>query len=134
MSDESGVEADEKLARFIVDSGHVRADGSIKADAFMPPRDLQLSVNRHGNLSEQEIWAFGHLVAKLRNKTLHSRGDVTCGVCLGQKLRVERDPIDGNPYHTHVLGWPTEKPIQKAIAQKLASAAGKILSVTAHDK
>ena len=47
------VTADELLARFITDKDWFRADLTIRQDAFIPPKDLQLSVTRHLNLSEQ---------------------------------------------------------------------------------
>jgi hypothetical protein len=44
---------------------------------------------------------------------------------LQQLLAVAAAPVEGNPNHANVTGWPTEKPMQKIIAQKLAAAAGK---------
>ena len=62
-------------------------------------------------------------------KPLHGRGDVLCGACRSQKLEVVSAPVDGNPYRTHGIGWPPDKPAQKSIAQELANAAGKLVLV-----
>ena len=49
----------ELLARFILFRDWIRADGTVKADAFVPPSDLQLSVTRHLRLHDAELWRRG---------------------------------------------------------------------------
>ena len=43
---------DEWLARFILRKEHVRADGTVKPDPFIPYKHIELSVTRHLGLSE----------------------------------------------------------------------------------
>ena len=38
---------DELLARFIVNSNEVRADGTVRPQLFLPYKRVELSVNRH---------------------------------------------------------------------------------------
>jgi hypothetical protein len=121
----------ELLARFITASRWIRPDDTIRQDAFIPPRDLQLSVTRHDDLSENELWAIGDDVAKkvLQNElaTAHGRADVQLQHVLQQKLWAELAPIPGNPNHVHIVGWPEEKSARKNRAQQLAAAAGKVV-------
>lgn len=117
------VGADETLARYVLFSSHVRNDQSLKPDAFMPPRDRQLSVTRHLLATDAELWKMGDAVAAVRRLTLYGRGDVGVAVCLALKLSVAAAPIAGNPNHAHVFDWPADKAAQKIIAQEIAATA-----------
>ncbi len=117
------VAAEEFLARFITVEHWVRSDQTVKQDAFIPPKDLQLSVTRHINLSEEALWNIGHKVADQVARTLHGRADLRVRYDSGLKLRTEADPLPDNPNHAHITGWPIEKPAQKSIAQELAAKA-----------
>jgi hypothetical protein len=121
--------ADELLARFIIFKKWLRADQSVRPDAFFPPNDLNLSVTRHGNLIEPELWKLGQQVADAvslkRDAKLCGRADVTVQQVTEQKLSIVAFPLTDNPNHTHITDWPVEKPVQKALAQELAKAAGK---------
>jgi hypothetical protein len=117
----------ELLARFITADGWIRADRTIKQDAFMPPKDLEFSVTRHLGLTQEEIWKLGQAVvdeiAKKRAATLHGRADLLAEITIQQNLRTVAHPLEGNANHAHVIGWPSDKPAQKIIAQQLAAAA-----------
>ena len=113
----------ETLARYVLFSGHIRQDQTVKADAFMPPPDRQLSVTRHLSATAAELWVVGEAVADARQRTLGGRADVGVPVCHAHKLVVRAAPVDHNPNHAHVLDWPADKPAQKAIAQELAANA-----------
>lgn len=133
MSDERTtvplIEANEWLARFILNRTQIRQDRTVKQDAFIPHPHRDLSVTRHLQLSETQLWEIARGVARQTHKTLHGRADVQAAVFLRQELRVVSDPIlPENPNHANVTGWPAEKPAQKIIAQQIAAAAGKALS------
>jgi hypothetical protein len=118
------VGADEIVARYVLQSSHVRrGDQTVKPDAFVPHPYQDLSVTRHVMATQDELWAIGAGVAALIGKTLHGRGDVNAAVILHQGLAVEPDPVDGNPNHANVVGWPVDKPAQKIIAQEIAANA-----------
>jgi hypothetical protein len=125
MTDEADLPAvtpDESLARFVLDSRCVRADQTVKSDAFMPhPVRLDISVTRHIGLSEEELWQIGQAVADARPKTLYGRADFSAGVPLKLRLRVEptREPKN----HANIIGWPGDKPTQKSIAQQISAEA-----------
>ena len=123
------VAAEELLARFAVQKSHLRADQTPRPDLFIPPPNLKLSVTRHLNLSEVEIWEAGKSVARQVEKTLYGRADIKVKVCLGQKLEVVSAPTDSDPNHANVIGWPSDKAAQKSLAQELAARveAGKIV-------
>jgi hypothetical protein len=120
------VSPDEHLARFITVNRWLRADKSIRPDAFMPPKDLNLSVTRHLGLSEESLWKHGQNVAdalpKERSTGLFGRADITSGEVTRLTLKVEAYPLPENANHAHINGWP-DKPAKKNIAQRLAQAA-----------
>jgi hypothetical protein len=121
---EQHVAPTELLARFILSSGWFRpSDKTVKGDAFMPPQNLRLSVTRHLGLQEADLWDIGKSVASQRQPpaNLHGRADIAAADVIAQSLTVEPTPTPRN--HANILGWPTEKPGQKIIALKLASAA-----------
>jgi hypothetical protein len=128
MSDDLGgpppVASSEALARFVVQRHWIRHDGTVKQDAFMPPRDLELSVTRHLGLTEDQLWGFGEQVAaELSAHRLLGRADVTVEVVHRNNLNVVPVPLPNNPNHAHLIGWPADKPLQKMIAQELAAAS-----------
>jgi hypothetical protein len=120
---------DELLARFVTQSGQYRKiDNTVKQDLFIPNARGEVSVMRHRDATELELWDVAHNVANSLNRKLYGRSDITAAVCTVNGLRVVASPImPTNPNHADVLGWPTEKEDQKAIAQKLAAAASKLV-------
>lgn len=133
MSDEgtasSPIRSDEWLARFILNRTHIRHDRTVKQDAFIPHPHRDLSVTRHLQLSEAQLWEIARGVARQTHKLLQGRVDVQAAVFLRQELRVVADPIlPENPNHANVAGWPAEKPAQKIIAQQIVAAVGKALA------
>lgn len=127
MNDEGGrssVTSDEQLARFILFGDWVRkSNKTVKQDAFIPHPHPDLSVTRHKNLSEQELWQAGQGIADARPATLHGRADIRAAEVRRQALEVEPKPIASNPNHANVIRWPVGKPAQKIIAQELAAKA-----------
>lgn len=122
------VTADELLARFIYQSSHIRpSDRTVKPNAFLPPANLLCSVTRHLQATEDELWSVGHDGARQREATLYGRADLLTGVCTRNGLPVLKAPVQGNPNHANVTGWPSDKPAQKIIAQELAAAAALVL-------
>jgi len=132
-----GVEFNEVLARFVLSSSHIRnSDNTIKSDAFIPHPYTDLSVTRHRDAAEAEIWNVGAGIAAFQRKTLHGRGDVLTSVFLERGLKVLADPMIGdaqlpdNPNHANVTGWPAnDKARQKLIALEVASQT-KLVRVT----
>jgi len=117
------VAADEWLARYILRREHVRADGTLKPDPFMPYKWVELSVTRHLGLEEPEIWRAGQAVADETQTTLQGRADVEAQVYGKHRLRVIPKPLLKNPNHADVVDWPADKPAQKEIALLIARYA-----------
>jgi len=118
------VDDDELLARYIVNSNEYRkSDHTIKPKLFMPYKLVALSVNRHRESNEQEIWKIGSQVAEERNRTLYGRADITALSCRIEPLEVQPEPLPGNPNHADIIGYPSKKEDQQSLALKLAEAA-----------
>jgi hypothetical protein len=126
VSNVSLVDSGEQLARFVLFSRWVRRSGpekTVKPDAFIPHPHVDLSVTRHTNLSEEELWMIGQEIANTRPATLYGRADLSASNIRQQPLQVEARPVPGNPNHACIVGWPADKPAQKIIAQQLAACA-----------
>jgi len=116
---------DECLARFVTHARQFRSsDSTVKQDAFIPHPHQELSVTRHLQAAtEEEIWAIGLDVAQGQGKNLYGRADLIARFCRSQSLRVDATPLNRNPNHADIAGWPNAKQDQKAIALKLAASA-----------
>lgn len=114
---------DEWLARYILRKDHVRADGTVKPDPFIPFKHVELSVTRHLGLSEPDLWAAGEAVATQVGAAMHGRADATVNVFVRQQLRVLSAPVAGNANHANVVDWPPDKKSQKEIALLIARDA-----------
>src|SRR5687768_126220 len=61
------VEDDERLARFVLSKRHVLKSGDgVKAEALLAYKHVELSVTRHRDLTEDELWQLGWEVAAIR--------------------------------------------------------------------
>lgn len=120
------VSSDECLCRFITVPKWVRADKTIRSDAFFPPGDLNLSVTRRRELTEEQLWRLGQRVAMQvtgnSRATFPGRADLFAAEVIAVNLNVEAAPRPDNPNHAHISGWP-EKPARKSVAQQLAAVA-----------
>ena len=112
----------EMLARYATQSSHFRRiDWTAKQDLFFPHPHIELSVTRHINATEDEMWQIGRNVAELQNKTLYGRADVKAEVFIEQELTLRKAPLANNPNHANTVGWATDKPNQKSKAQLIAA-------------
>jgi len=126
------LDVDEVVARYILQSGDFRkGDNTVKPKLFLPYKYMDLSVNRHRDCTDTEIWGFGTEVAKQRSKTLYGRSDISVSDCHSVvPLKVVSKPIKAepnrpaNPNHADITGYPATKEDQMALAQKLAALAG----------
>jgi hypothetical protein len=108
-------------------SGHFRSsDKTAKPEMFMPHPHRDLSVTRHREATEEEIWQVGLDVAIAQGKTLYGRCDISTSKCPQSTLHVAAKPLPGNPNHADIEGWPAEKPAQKLIALELAACASNL--------
>ena len=113
----------ELLARFILSASLVwRSSNTLRPEAFLPFKWIELSVTRHRDLDAGELWALGQDVAMIRQKPLVGRGDILALVPRAQKLDVvpAEGPGKGGRNHANVIGWPTEKAAQMIRAVELA--------------
>ncbi len=117
------VENTEILARYVLQSNHFRkADKTAKPELFMPHPHQDLSVTRHRDATEDEIWQIGKNVAQQRNKKFYGRFDIQAKDCQIDSLKVEPKPLPNNPNHADITGWTSSKPDQKALALKIAAS------------
>lgn len=123
------VEDGERLARMILTGKYVRKDARTekltpKPEAFLPYKHIELSVIRHRDLTESELWEIGRVVAVKRERPLVGRGDFSARDARAQSLDVV--PAEGPDLprnHADVVGWPSEKPAQLLRAVEIAAAA-----------
>ena len=66
----------ELLARFVLFSNWIRYDKTVRPDAFIPYPNPYLSVTRHRELSEADLWKIGQSVADKRSHNLYGRADI----------------------------------------------------------
>ena len=111
----------ELLARFVLFNNWIRRDQTVRPDAFIPYPYLYLSVTRHRELSEFDLWKIGQSVADKRSHSLYGRADIQATAVKAQSLRIEPTPMPKN--HANIIGWPVDKPGQKIIAQEIAAIA-----------
>lgn len=113
---------EEQLARFVLFEKHVRKnDGTIKADAILPFKHVELSVSRHRGLSDCEVWELGRDVAEKRARPLVGRADFSALTARQQSLDVI--PSEPPRNHANIVGWPPEKPAQMVRALEIAAQA-----------
>lgn len=125
------VAPNELLARYVTSSKWFRRqDHTVKQDAFIPSESpLELSVTRHLNLSENDMWRIGkkitdHISRKLSiSRTLYGRADVETAHVLAQSLNVVSQPVPDNPNHANIVGWPSDKDVRKMRAMEIARVA-----------
>jgi hypothetical protein len=115
------VSDEESLARFIFQGNHIRADHTVKPNAFIPYPYPNLSVTRHIGLTEEELWETGRGIANERPATLYGRADFRAIAVVKQSLHIV--PTETPRNHANITGWPPDKPSQKIIAQEIAAAA-----------
>lgn len=90
----------------------------------MPHPRLEVSVTRHREAVEQELWSEGQRVAAIRERTLCGRADASASAFTAEGLRVVSAPIlPQNPNHANITDWPKEKPAQKLKAIQIARMA-----------
>jgi hypothetical protein len=121
------VDSTELLGRFVTQSSQFRKDYTVKQDLFMPNLKGEVSVMRHRQASEDDIWNIGDGIASKMNRTLYGRSDVLAVKCQDLNLSVNASPTQDNPNHADIINWPDQKEDKKAIAQKLAAAASKLV-------
>lgn len=89
------VDPSERLTRFLLSKRQIRQDGTIRPEAFIPKPYLELSVTRHRDASETEIWEIGNAVANAQQKILHGR----------RRPFIERPWADGGSFLRCFLSW-----------------------------
>lgn len=134
------IRLDEIVTRFVLASRVsklVFENGEAKPQLFYPYKHVELSLNRHLDCTEDEIWQFGRRVAAHQAKTLQGRFDICVADCTIDSLFVKATPIPPpddvpmNPYHADIVGFPEAKADQKVLGLKLADKAAKRLPVPA---
>jgi hypothetical protein len=82
-----------------------------------------LSLTRHFQATEEELWNEGRRVSLLRQLTLYGRADVSVDAFLSESLQVVAKPLPENPNHADAIGWPANKAEQKIKALEIARNA-----------
>jgi hypothetical protein len=127
------VEDGERLARMILTERWVnRANMTPKPLAFLPYSLVELSVIRHREINETELWEIGREISVMREAgdqfgrkfPLVGRGDFLAQDV--RELKLDVKPVEGEGLprnHADVVGWPPEKPAQMMRAIQIAARA-----------
>jgi hypothetical protein len=116
------VGSDEILARFVLFSEHIRkSNNTVRHECFMPHPHQELSVTRHKNINEEELWNLGKDVSETRQKTLYGRADIKAEDIIKQELSII--PSEPPKNHANIKSFPSNKAEQKQIAMQIAAKA-----------
>jgi len=116
---------DELLARYITSSRWFRKqDQTVTQNAFIPPNS-ELSVTRHLQLTEEDIWKIGRKTVEDTPRSLYGRADVKTSDIITQRLKVVPQPVkdNHNPNHANIINWPPDKDARKMCALEIARVA-----------
>jgi hypothetical protein len=117
------IEDSEKLSRFILFSRWYRKESkNVNPEAFMPYK-LELSVTRTKDLSDHGLMEIEKIIAKNRSATLYGNAIIKAVEVSTINLDAIPAPVEENPNHANVIGWPNEKSSQKMLAIEFASKA-----------
>jgi hypothetical protein len=128
----------QRISRFLFQSKHFhREKNVVKARAFIPPDDRELSVAYTDQLSEQKILEMAkQVLSKIRarnpNINYYGRGDFLASEVLAaisklpchekNQLKIIKDD-EGFPGHTTITGWPADHSICELFAGVIASCS-----------
>ncbi|HOF33646.1 MAG TPA: hypothetical protein PK624_06900 [Spirochaetota bacterium] len=122
------VTPNEMLARFVFQSKHFRSsDNTVKPECFMPHPHQDMSVTRHRDIDESELWKLGSNAAAERSRksgtqiTMYGRADISAKDIFDTDLNIE--PSEPPKNHANIKPFPSEKAKQKQISQLLALKA-----------
>ena len=113
----------ENLSRFLISKKQFsKTKNLVKPSAFLPPKNLHLSVFRTENLPNKTIWEIGlHKVVNRMNppRTFYARADFLAAIAISLQLQIVSDnkPIR----HANIVGWPEEKSKRKEITLEIAA-------------
>jgi len=115
---------DEELARLLRSSGHFSAT-VVKASAFIPAKDGQTSVIRHGAEPREALWNLARLFLGPEVK-FHG-----AAVCKARSIREQRLDVvaaEPPPRHANIVNWPlnADAELQKAQRKELALAIAAV--------
>lgn len=113
----------ENISRYIFNKRHYNQQ-NVKQAAFIPPRNLALSIYRVDGLTSDQIWAIGEeYVVPKRGLPILARADLNVeDIKSSSQVSINPKPTP-HPRHADIIGWPSEKSEQKLIASELALAS-----------
>lgn len=119
----------EQLARFVTQKGQFRSSNrTVTQNLFVPPNtSAELSVVRHRETTQVELWQIGQNVASDMGRELLGRTDLVVAEVRQLFLDVVKSPLPLNPNHADIIGWPAAREDRKAIAIKLARIASNLI-------
>ena len=112
-----------RITRYINEKGKLRREGTAAGyNAFMPPRNLRLSVYHTETLDDAQVRGIAHQFVSTPEKPVIARADLQVRNYSAVGLRIE---IDGQPHprHGNAVGWSDQHALQKIGALQLAESA-----------
>ena len=92
----------------------------LRSAAFLPHRGA-MSVFRIDGLDDDSVWKHVDKHAGRPDRRMHGRGDFRLADMRRQVLKLDLD--ESPPRHGNVVGWPSGRDQQLALARELASVA-----------
>jgi hypothetical protein len=96
------VDDDEELARYLTSRGQYSSNG-VKQAAFIPNRNGETSVFRHGAQPREALWRIADDYV-IVDQTLHGAAIVRARYIRAAQLEVEAS--EPPPRHADIVGWP----------------------------
>jgi hypothetical protein len=128
--DPDKVSASEPITRFINEKSKFKSKTmEVRHNAFVPPKNFQLSAYRTDGLDEAEIWNIAaEYVAPGVGKPIIARADLLASEIRDKGLEITptKEP---HPRHCNVINWPKDDWIAVAIA--LAAVSRLVLNPAA---
>ena len=123
----------DRITRYINEKGKLRREGAAAGyNAFMPPRNLRLSVYHTETLDEPEVEQIADDFVSTPDRPVLAKADLAVRIYSSAGLRIEIDGVP-HPRHGNALGWSGQHALQKVVALQLAEAA-TVSPISADDR
>ncbi len=119
------VKDSERISRFLVPDHFKKLNMEVKAAAFLPPKDLQMSVYQTTTLDDPAVWHIGKKFVEAKRKdgkSIEARADLFAIDIRHQSLDIVSSPTP-HKLHAHIIAWSLEKSSHRLKAAELALRA-----------
>ncbi len=105
------------LTRYIRTERHIKADSTVRYNAFMPAKNNSTSVFNITGLSDSDIWDIG----KTHISPMIGRADIKAEDVTNEGLQL--DPNEPPMRHVDIIGWSEDKSRNQLKAKQIVRRA-----------